>query len=80
MPPPGVPAEFGFTAFGSTIFIDAGVRSGSDYGITGSVKDLSYHVVANHITLWGVPSEESHKFERCAAAGFINFAPVVCLC
>jgi hypothetical protein len=67
VPPPGVPAEFGFDAFGTTIFIEAGVRSGSDYGITGSVKDLSYHVVANRITLWGVPADESHKFERCAA-------------
>ncbi|HEX5307873.1 MAG TPA: hypothetical protein VFW38_02205 [Solirubrobacteraceae bacterium] len=64
-PPPGVPAEFGFTAQGTTILIDAGVRSGSDYGITGSVRNLSYHVVANRITLWGVPYEESHKFERC---------------
>ena len=69
VPPPGVPAEFGFQAFGSTILIDSGVRSGSDYGITGSVKDLSYHVVGNHLTLWGVPSEESHKFERCADNG-----------
>ena len=67
VPPPGVPAEFGFTAFGTTIFIDAGVRSGSDYGITGNVRDISFHPMANRITLWGTPSDESHKFERCAA-------------
>ena len=65
VPPPGVPAEFGFVAKGTTVLIDAGVRSGSDYGITGSVRDLSYHVVANRITLWGNPYDESHKFERC---------------
>jgi len=67
VPPPGVPAEFGFDAFGTTIFIEAGVRSGSDYGITGSVRDISFRPVANRITLWGVPSDESHKFDRCAA-------------
>lgn len=32
VPPPGIPAEFGFSALGSLILIDAGVRSGGDYG------------------------------------------------
>ena len=66
VPPPGVPAEFGFVITGTTIFIDAGVRSGSDYGITGSVHNISFAPMANRLTLWGVPSDESHNFERCA--------------
>ncbi|HEY1689582.1 MAG TPA: hypothetical protein VGF95_12050, partial [Solirubrobacteraceae bacterium] len=68
VPPPGVPAEFGFTALGSNILIDAGVRSGSDYGITGSVKDLAYKPVYNTITFWGVPNEANHNPERCGIA------------
>jgi hypothetical protein len=65
VPPPGVPAEFGFTAEGSNITIDAEVRSGGDYGITGVVNDLAFKPVFNMITFWGVPFEEIHNHERC---------------
>src|ERR1700722_6381089 len=69
VPPPGVPAEFGFTAQGSNIFIDAEVRSGSDYGINGEVHNLAYNPVSNEITFWGVPGDESHNYERCGVVG-----------
>ena len=65
VPPPGVAAEFGFVIEGTDILIDAGVRSGSDYGITGSVRNLSYKAVFNSLTLWGLPADESHRSERC---------------
>jgi hypothetical protein len=68
VPPPGVPAEFGFEVQGTPIVIEAGVRSGSDYGISGSVHDLAYKAVFNNLTLWGVPGEESHRPERCGTA------------
>jgi hypothetical protein len=68
VPPPGVPAEFGFTAEGSNILIQAGVRSGSDYGITGGVKDLAYKAIYNSVTFWGVPDEKIHNSERCGIA------------
>ena len=68
VPPAGVPAEFAFTAFGSTILIDAGVRSGSDYGITTIARNVGYHPVFNTITLWGVPGEAIHDRERCGVA------------
>jgi hypothetical protein len=64
-PREGSPAAFGFTAFGSNIIIEAGVRSGSDYGITGTVRDLALEPVYNSITFWGVPLEKSHQYERC---------------
>jgi hypothetical protein len=67
VPPAGVPAEFAFTVFGSTILIDAGVRSGSDYGITTTVRNIGYRPVFNTITLWGVPDEAVHDRERCGA-------------
>ncbi|MCL2769870.1 MAG: hypothetical protein FWD42_07160, partial [Solirubrobacterales bacterium] len=65
VPPPGVPAEFGFTARGSNILIEAVVRSGGDYGITGRVHDLAYKPVLNTLTLWGVPAEGVHNRQRC---------------
>ncbi len=68
VPPPGEPAEFGFQFAGSLILVDTGVRSGSDYGITGAVRNLSHQIVFNSITFWGVPDEESHDHERCVSS------------
>jgi hypothetical protein len=65
VPPPGIPAQFGFAAEGVKVLLDAQVRSGSDYGITEDVKNLSFAPVGNVITLWGVPSEAVHDRERC---------------
>jgi hypothetical protein len=65
VPPPGVPAQFGFTAEGVQVLLDAQVRSGSDYGITEDVKNLGFQPVGNVITLWGVPAEKVHDRERC---------------
>ncbi len=73
VPPPGVPAEFGFTFSGHNVLIDAGVRSGSDYGITGNVRNTTGHPVFNSLILWGAPADESHRFDRCGvAAGLAN--------
>ena len=68
VPPPGVPAEFGFQILGVDVVIDAGVRSGSDYGITGSSHNIGFQPVFNTITLWGTPAEESHDNERCGTS------------
>ncbi len=65
VPPPGEPAEFGFQFAGSLILIDTSVRSGSDYGITGTARNLAQQIVYNSITFWGVPDEASHDHERC---------------
>jgi hypothetical protein len=68
VPPPGVPVEFGFTAEGVNVLLDAQVRSGSDYGVTEDVRDLGFHPVGNMLTVWGVPGEKVHDPQRC---GFI---------
>ncbi|MCL2769817.1 MAG: hypothetical protein FWD42_06885, partial [Solirubrobacterales bacterium] len=65
VPPPGVPAEFGFTAAGVNIIIEAVVRSGGNYGITGRVHDLGFDPASNTLTLWGVPAEAVHNPQRC---------------
>jgi hypothetical protein len=67
VPPPGVPAEFGFTAEGVNVLLDAHVRSGSDYGITEQAKNLGFEPVGNTLTIWGVPGEGVHDPDRCFA-------------
>jgi hypothetical protein len=69
VPPPGIPAEFGFVAGGALTLVDFGVRSGSDYGITGASHNIAWKPVFNTLTLWGVPAEASHQFERCGLLG-----------
>jgi hypothetical protein len=61
VPPPGVPAEFGFSFQGLNTYLDAGVRSGSDYGITEHVSAIAKKGIAQAVTiLWGDPGDPSH--------------------
>ncbi len=74
VPPSGVAAQFAFTIAGIDIFLNAGVRSGGDYGITEHSSDVPQDLlVFNSTTIWGVPAEESHnpmRFSHQAGSGF----------
>jgi hypothetical protein len=60
VPPPGAPAEFAFILDFVHVFLDAGVRSGGDYGITEHADHLpQYGILSNTITLWGIPGEHN---------------------
>lgn len=72
-PPTGVAAQLGarFNVFG-TARIDAGVRTGSDYGVTANSIFVTADEAVERIemTLWGVPASEHHFSERfCRGAG-----------
>jgi hypothetical protein len=69
VPPPDAPARFGFNAFGTLVVLDARLRSGSDYGITATVKNASegLALIGSTVTLWGVPSDPSHDLERACS-------------
>jgi hypothetical protein len=61
VPPPGVPAEFGFSLEGLNTYLDAGVRSGSDYGISEHGSDVAQKAIAGVVTtIWGNPGDVSH--------------------
>jgi hypothetical protein len=56
VPPPGDAAQFAFSFNGTSVFLDAGVRSGGDNGITEHVDPVAQRkVVFNATTIWGVP-------------------------
>ena len=58
VPPPGVAAQFGFDFNGTEIFLDAGVRSGGDNGITVHVDPVPQRsIVFNTTTIWGYPGK-----------------------
>jgi hypothetical protein len=85
VPPPGLPAQFGFDFFGIQVLLDAGVRSGSDYGITAHANSLPQeNVMGNSITFWGEPADSAHnpyrydKSDReCDVDGCASSAPRV---
>ena len=88
VPPPGLPAQFGYTLFGIHVFLDASVRSGgtqgtfsSDYGITEHVDNIPQRsVVTASVILWGTPADPSHDAQRCnrrEGCGFASTAPRV---
>ena len=70
VPPPGSPAQFGFFISGIKVFLDASVRSDGNYGITEHVNNIPQRqIVANAITVWGVPADPSHDVQRECSGG-----------
>jgi hypothetical protein len=70
VPPAGTPAQFALNFAGVNTYLDAGIRSGGDYGITEHVDHLPQREITfNVLTIWGVPSDPSHDAERCAVDG-----------
>ena len=65
VPPPGVPVELGFNDLGIVTLIDAGVRSGGDYGATTRANNtVQAETQIIRLTLWGVPGDPSHNSWR----------------
>jgi hypothetical protein len=64
---PGVPATFGFNVIGVPVYLDARVRSESDYGVTVESRNTNQTMalLVTETTLWGVPADPSHDEQRC---------------
>jgi uncharacterized repeat protein (TIGR01451 family) len=75
VPPPGVPARFGFAVSGTVVTFDVRVRSGSDFGISAHVRNISegLAIAGTTLTLWGIPADPSHDPERtCPGTGHLG--------
>ena len=72
VPPPGVPAEFGVSpgSIGLIAHIMGKVRTGGDYGLSGSVSGITQFqpIYSVKLTLWGDPTNPSHDRERGGCA------------
>lgn len=72
VPPPGVPARFGFNFGGVVVALDAALRSGSDYGLSVNIRNASegLALLGTELTLWGTPADPAHDAERwCPVSG-----------
>jgi uncharacterized repeat protein (TIGR01451 family) len=66
VPSKGEPARFGFEINGAAVALDASVRTGSDYGISVSVSNITQltNFLSSTVTFWGVPGDKSHDNAR----------------
>jgi hypothetical protein len=83
VPPPGVPAEFGFNAAIDIFFhLFGGVRTGGDYGLTGTANDIVEFGLFSgaKVELWGDPSDPSHDRKRgqCALTTWVRDVDTPC--
>jgi hypothetical protein len=65
-PSVGEPARFGFFFEKVPVYLDTSVRTGSDYGVTVSVDNITQAAtfISSQVTLWGVPGAASHDNSR----------------
>jgi hypothetical protein len=66
VPPPDVPARFGFNVAGTVVTLDAELRSASDYGLSVRVRNVpqGLAIAGTTLTFWGVPADPVHDRER----------------
>jgi hypothetical protein len=62
VPPPGMPAQLGFSVLELPVFIDTEVRPEENYKVVGVVRNISEakRVIAASVTLWGTPAASIH--------------------
>jgi len=60
-PDKGEPAAFGFSAYVATVRLSASVRSGSDYGIRMTAKNITEQIftMGGTVVFWGVPADHT---------------------
>jgi hypothetical protein len=65
-PAVGEPARFGFEVFENPVILDTSLRTGGDYGVTVSVKNITElpNFLASRVTFWGVPGDPRHDSQR----------------
>ncbi len=75
VPSVGEPARFGFYDLNVAVFLNTSVRTGSDYGVTVTVPNITElaNFVSSRVTFWGVPGDTRHDGSRgwsCLEPGF----------
>lgn len=69
VPPPGVPARFGMRLFGVIVTFDFTLRSGTDYGLSVNVRNVSegLALIRSKVSIWGFPAAPVHDPQRRCA-------------
>jgi hypothetical protein len=68
IPPPGMAAQFGFSAVGLNALQNASVQNDKGYGVLVSTNGIPLEVTSIEATIWGTPADPSHDAQRGAEA------------
>jgi hypothetical protein len=62
----GEPARFGFQTPAGPVILDTSVRTGGDYGVVVTVRDIvdEFAIIGSQVTFWGVPADRRHDVSR----------------
>jgi hypothetical protein len=65
-PSVGEPARFGFFLLRAPVILDTKLRTGSDYGVTVDVTNITQTAAffKNEVVFWGVPGDSRHDNQR----------------
>jgi hypothetical protein len=65
-PASGEPARFGFDVDHVPVTLDTSLRTGEDYGVTISVRDISENIqiLGTRVTFWGIAGDKLHDQSR----------------
>lgn len=65
-PAVGEPVRVGFIPGGEPVYVDTSVRTGGDYGVTLSVRNITQTAgfLSSVVTIWGVPGRPAHDTAR----------------
>jgi hypothetical protein len=77
VPPPNMPAQFGFNLYQNVVHLNARLRGrGDGYGLAIDIDNIAQAlpVIGAQVTLWGVPADPSHDAMRGSllAGGLCN--------
>jgi hypothetical protein len=77
VPTRGMPAQLGFQVFSAPFYIDTKLRTGSDYGVTATVRNASEvrRITAALVTIWGDPVDQIHDPLRGSCLNGIEGSP-----
>ena len=64
VPPPGVPAQLGFSAAGLNALQNASLRTEEGYGLRVTTNGLPLEVTSVVAAVWGVPADPGHDARR----------------
>lgn len=83
VPPPGVPARFGFNVFGNVVVLDAalvGSGAGYHFAVTATGIPQGLAINGNSFNFWGTPQDPSHTAQRsCPGRGSPSTGSPTCL-
>jgi hypothetical protein len=64
VPPPGMPAQIGFSLFNFNALIGGSVRSEDGYGIRTTNPNVPLTITAVSAEIWGTPADPGHDADR----------------